>query len=131
MNNHPSWPYPIGQRVIYTDAMGVEHETATRSPVWALGDGRLVVSLEGRIGGYALTHLRALTDPPSPGSKEAGALGCLCPVIDNERRRGYHGQAGVFVRMGNCPLHGEESEPAAWPEKGYMETCAKPLAGGL
>lgn len=119
MNNHPSWPYPIGQRVIYTDAMGIEHQTVTRSPVWALPNGRLVVSLEGRIGGYALTHLRALTDPPSPGSKEAGELGCLCPVIDNERGRGY------------CPLHGEESEPAEWPEKGYLETCAKPLAGGL
>jgi hypothetical protein len=44
--------------------------------------------------------------PLNPGSDAALAAGCRCPVMDNNRGRGYLGQAGVFVMMADCPLHG-------------------------
>jgi hypothetical protein len=45
-------------------------------------------------------------EPPNPGSDEAIAMGCTCPVIDNCHGRGYMGVEGVFVYMETCPLHG-------------------------
>lgn len=41
-----------------------------------------------------------------PGSDAAVEAGCLCPVMDNNRGRGYLGQPGVFVMNFYCPLHG-------------------------
>lgn len=49
-----------------------------------------------------------------PGSSEAGAAGCLCPVLDNAYGRGYLCQANVYVMREDCPLHGKSS-PAAPP----------------
>jgi hypothetical protein len=46
---------------------------------------------------------------PNPGSDEAVARGCRCPVIDNGRGRGYMGQPDIFVLSADCPLH--------WPPK--------------
>jgi hypothetical protein len=43
---------------------------------------------------------------PNPGSEEAQAQGCTCPVWDNHYGRGYMGQPNVFVRVEGCPLHG-------------------------
>lgn len=43
----------------------------------------------------------------NPGSNEAREQGCICPVIDNERGRGYMGMPDVFVTRDDCPLHGE------------------------
>jgi hypothetical protein len=43
---------------------------------------------------------------PNPGSKEAQAIGCTCPVIDNHYGKGYMGTDGVFVYSGDCPVHG-------------------------
>lgn len=43
--------------------------------------------------------------PPNPGSPEAIALGCTCPVIDNGHGRGYYGQPNVFVYTVGCPVH--------------------------
>lgn len=45
---------------------------------------------------------------PNPGSKQAIALGCTCPVIDNGHGRGYLGQPDVFVVTEGCPLHGTD-----------------------
>lgn len=42
----------------------------------------------------------------NPGSDEAIAAGCACPVIDNGHGRGYMGQPDVFVYTVGCPLHG-------------------------
>ena len=46
---------------------------------------------------------------PNPGSREALARGCVCPVLDNGHGRGYGRWEGetVFVRRYDCPLHGE------------------------
>ncbi len=50
-------------------------------------------------------------DVPNPGSDEAVAAGCLCPVIDNGRGRGYRGgvkdEQGrtLFVFNAACPVH--------------------------
>lgn len=49
---------------------------------------------------------------PNPGSPEAQAQGCNCPVLDNGRGKGYMGQAGVFVMRPDCPLHGVELKEA-------------------
>ena len=48
----------------------------------------------------------------NPGSDEAIAAGCTCPVIDNGHGRGCMGGVTddkgqtVFVISGGCPLHG-------------------------
>lgn len=42
---------------------------------------------------------------PNPGSPAAIDLGCTCPVLDNERGRGYMGMKNVYVYHGGCPLH--------------------------
>lgn len=51
-----------------------------------------------------------MSDPfnsPNPGSDEARALGCKCPVIDNGYGRGYLGQPNIFVYSAACPIHGD------------------------
>lgn len=52
-------------------------------------------------------------DVPTPGSAEAVAQGCRCPVIDNARGKGLGGgevrhPSGrpMFVYDADCPLHG-------------------------
>lgn len=44
---------------------------------------------------------------PNPGSNEAIALGCRCPILDNAHGIGYMGQSGVFCFTSDCPLHGD------------------------
>ncbi len=53
-----------------------------------------------------------MSTKPNPGSKEAREQGCLCPVIDNERGRGYlgNGEQFGFVINENCPLHAPTTE---------------------
>jgi hypothetical protein len=52
---------------------------------------------------------------PNPGSEEAGKMGCLCPVLDNEHGRGIpyprtDGKNPVefpsFWTRDDCPIHG-------------------------
>ena len=49
---------------------------------------------------------------PNPGSDEAVAAGCTCPVMDNARGRGIPittDEGGIeiaFWMSGDCPLHG-------------------------
>ena len=51
------------------------------------------------------------TPVPNPGSDEAAALGCRCPVLDNGHGRypyrGYDEVTGeaLWVIMADCPLH--------------------------
>ena len=35
-------------------------ETQTRTPAWTLGDGTAVVSVSGKAGGVALTHIEVM-----------------------------------------------------------------------
>jgi hypothetical protein len=44
-----------------------------------------------------------MTDTPNPGSDEALALGCTCPVLDNGHGQGYMGQPGIYVYTAGCP----------------------------
>lgn len=46
-----------------------------------------------------------MADAPNPGSAEALAAGCKCPVLDNAHGRGWMGQPGVFVFTVGCPVH--------------------------
>lgn len=50
----------------------------------------------------------------TPGSDEAIAAGCLCPVMDNGYGRGYLGSS-YFVMHEGCPIHG--SVPPACTRK--------------
>lgn len=56
---------------------------------------------------------------PNPGSREAIALGCECPVIDNGHGRGYMGGMKdsngetLFVVTLFCPLHGAKATEEA------------------
>lgn len=53
------------------------------------------------------------SEVPAPGSDEALARGCCCPVIDNAHGKGYLGGVWdkdghiVFVIRADCPLHGK------------------------
>jgi hypothetical protein len=62
-----SWngAYPVGTRVRYWPVWPpmvsfLPVETTTRSEAWTLGDGSVVVSLEGRSGGFCLSHIEVL-----------------------------------------------------------------------
>lgn len=47
---------------------------------------------------------------PNPGSDEALALGCICPVLDNRHGAGLDYPDGpAFWVNGNCPIHGREA----------------------
>ena len=49
---------------------------------------------------------RAESKEPNPGSDEAIAQGCSCPVMDNGHGRGSAHGDGTFVMNTVCPLHG-------------------------
>lgn len=53
---------------------------------------------------------------PPPGSDEAVAQGCTCPILDNAHGKGYYGMAGIYVLNAECPLHSSEPEPEPEPE---------------
>jgi hypothetical protein len=42
---------------------------------------------------------------PNPGSREALAQGCICPVMDNWRGSDKLGRIRGFVMVVGCPLH--------------------------
>ena len=44
---------------------------------------------------------------PNPGSKEAKAAGCTCPVMDNAYGAGRYGDGKAYgwCISGGCPLH--------------------------
>lgn len=50
---------PVGTPVLYWPGVheGPGHESVTRSEVWRMAAGQLVVSVEGYAGGIALTHI--------------------------------------------------------------------------
>lgn len=61
---------------------------------------------------------------PSPGSPEAIALGCRCPVIDNGHGRGaYIDEDGepMFWQNAECPLHGIHAHDDSYLKNGNME----------
>ena len=46
---------------------------------------------------------------PSPGSDEAIARNCTCPVMDNRRGKGaYLGKNDMFWINAECPLHAKK-----------------------
>ena len=51
---------------------------------------------------------------PNPGSEEAQALGCICPVMDNRNGKGMYEKDGepVFIFNTGCPVHG--NDPASY-----------------
>jgi hypothetical protein len=54
------WPiYPPIESVPHTD-------TVTRSEAWTIGDGTVVVCVDGRSGGVALSHIEVLAPDPLP-----------------------------------------------------------------
>ena len=49
---------------------------------------------------------------PNPGSDDAVAQGCKCPVMDNCRGRGIPASGGVcFYYSDDCPMHGSGDFP--------------------
>lgn len=51
------------------------------------------------------------TEPPAPGSDEAVAQGCECPILDNARGQGfmYAGKKSYWI-SGACPMHGQQGK---------------------
>lgn len=47
---------------------------------------------------------------PNPGSDEAIAMGCTCPVLDNGHGNERLGKERGFVISCDCPIHGIEVE---------------------
>lgn len=45
--------------------------------------------------------------PPNPGSDEALAAGCSCPIMDNGHGRGSY--LGNWIISVGCPLHDNQS----------------------
>lgn len=51
--------YPIGTKVLYRPVAGLPEQVPTtiRSAPWALGHGEIVIAVEARAGGVAVSHL--------------------------------------------------------------------------
>ena len=49
---------------------------------------------------------RLKESPPNPGSDEAVAYGCKCPVLDNGHGAGSGWGPGKFWISADCPMHG-------------------------
>ena len=48
---------------------------------------------------------------PNPGSDEALAIGCKCPVMDNCHGKGYLvAGSGSFCIREDCPVHGKAAQ---------------------
>lgn len=49
-----------------------------------------------------------MTPAPRPGSADALAQGCRCPVIDNHHGKGAYGDGAKYgwIKHGDCPMHG-------------------------
>lgn len=54
--------------------------------------------------------------PPNPGSPDATALGCTCPVLDNAFGAGAWGTSTLFWRTVGCPLHAPAPNPPVVPD---------------
>lgn len=52
-----------------------------------------------------------MNNKPNPGSDEAIQQGCICPVYDNAKGRGWMG-SGLFWYNEHCPLHKASDEKA-------------------
>ncbi|AWD21593.1 hypothetical protein [Fuscovulum blasticum] len=54
--------FPIGRRVRYFPVLGRSDsfETTIRSKPWAVGDGSIVIALDGRTGGHSILHLEVV-----------------------------------------------------------------------
>jgi hypothetical protein len=65
---------------------------------------------------------------PTPGSPEAVAKGCSCPIMDNGHGRGYMGQKNVFVISNVCSIH---SSSLAKKEKRYCYECESEIEGSV
>lgn len=55
----------------------------------------------------------------TPGSKEAQDAGCICPVLDNARGRGFpvDGVPAFWITDG-CPVHAAPTSPITDDRKG-------------
>jgi hypothetical protein len=51
-----------------------------------------------------------MTTPPNPGSEEAQALGCICPVVGNYWGIGYKGDGKLFLIATDCSVHHPKEE---------------------
>lgn len=57
--------------------------------------------------------MHEVNNAPPPGSDEAIAAGCTCPVLDNGHGRGAQQDENgewQFWTRGDCPLHGTKEE---------------------
>lgn len=54
--------FPVGSDVIYTDDFKKEHRTKTTSEAWEIGSGHVLVSIQGKSGGYDIARIKAAPD---------------------------------------------------------------------
>lgn len=66
-----------------------------------------------------------MTMIPAPGSPEAVAKGCTCPIADNHHGRGPQGKGGPYWINENCPLHSLSAKQRAVFESLGTQRCAK------
>lgn len=66
---------------------------------------------------------------PTPGSLEAVADGCICPVYGNNHGEGIDGCPGVFEMVLGCPLHGDDLTPAAVGTSSPVDSQARCKCG--
>ena len=55
--------------------------------------------------------------PPNPGTEEARAMGCTCPVISNCHGQGIRQPDGsrLFWMVEDCPVHNPKEEKSCQP----------------
>lgn len=76
--------FPVGTPVRYWPVLGEPEyvDSVTRTPVWRLGHGRMVVSIDGKTGGLALDHIELIEPIPS-ATEQPPPITFAPPVSDS------------------------------------------------
>ena len=72
----------------------------------------------------------------TPGSPEAVAKGCSCPIMDNCHGRGYMGQKNVFSVTLGCIIHSSaymstDANAPRTKQKRYCYECESEIEGSV
>lgn len=111
--------YPIGTPVLAWPWTRDDEplKTHTRTPAWTLGHGAAVVSVEGRTGGIALTHIEV-----APGlCRAVSEHGDVC--VNPEDHRGLC-RSGVGRKHVSSP--GQAGKPWFWYRDSATARAAAP-----
>jgi hypothetical protein len=101
--------YPVGTEVIYVDDFKKEHRTKTESEAWETGSGHVLVSIQGKSGGYDIARIK----PAATGFTETEILGGYAFKSYEKELQAYNSkrfkeisESGAQIELKKTPAYG-------------------------